>query len=700
MLGINPIVGRHFTADEDRANGPQVAMISESLWERSFGRDRSVIDSTLQLNERPYTIVGVVADAADFGVLQILTRAAYSRAFADRGTRVRVDVWVPLQPNPERSPRETHPMFVLGKLAPSATHAAGQEEMTSITADLERAYKDANDGRGAFVEPLREVVFGPVRPALLVLLGAVALVLLVASVNVANLLLARGAARAREIAVRLALGAGAIRLARQFLTETVVLSLAAAAAGVGLAFLGLRTLVALAPPDVPRLNAVALDLRVLAVTVGVAVAVGLIFGLFPLAQALRVDPLAAFRGEGGRHGTAGRGRSRVRAVLVVAELALAVVLLAGAGLLIKSFWRLQQVDAGFTPEGVLKAEYQLPVPRYPRDFKQWPNFKEVHAFNDALLRRAAALPGVDAVAISGMHPLAPGFTNSFVIVGREAEAKNWPEISTRSVTPGYFRTVGLKLHRGRLLSDSDTTSGTPVAVINEAAAQKFFQDRDPIGARIGFWGTARTIVGVVGNERFHGLAEAPPIAVYTPATQTPSHSGVLLIKASNPIALTAAARGAIREVDPALAVFAVEPLDETVARSVSQRRFTMLMLGIFAALALTLAAVGVHGVLSYGVLQRTREIGIRMALGARPASVLRLIVGQGVLLAAIGVALGLAGAVALTRVLTTLLFGVTPTDAPTLALVVMVLIGSAVFASYLPARRAMRVDPSVALRVE
>jgi putative ABC transport system permease protein len=287
-----------------------------------------------------------------------------------------------------------------------------------------------------------------------------------------------------------------------------------------------------------------------------------------------------------------------------------------------------------------------------------------------------------------------------VIVGREAEAKNWPEISTRSVTPGYFRTVGLKLHRGRLLSDSDTTSGTPVAVINEAAAQKFFQDRDPIGARIGFWGTARTIVGVVGNERFHGLAEAPPIAVYTPATQTPSHSGVLLIKASNPIALTAAARGAIREVDPALAVFAVEPLDETVARSVSQRRFTMLMLGIFAALALTLAAVGVHGVLSYGVLQRTREIGIRMALGARPASVLRLIVGQGVLLAAIGVALGLAGAVALTRVLTTLLFGVTPTDAPTLALVVMVLIGSAVFASYLPARRAMRVDPSVALRVE
>jgi putative ABC transport system permease protein len=700
MLGIHPIVGRHFTPEDDRANGPQVALISESLWERSLGRNPSVVDSTIRLNERPYTIVGVVADAADFGVLQILTRAAYSRSFADRGTRVRVDVWTPLQPNPQSSPRDTHPMFVLGKLAPTATHSAGQEEMTAITADLERAYKDANDGRGAFVEPLRDVVFGPVRPALLVLLGAVGLVLLVASVNVANLLLARGTARAREVAVRMALGAGAFRLARQFLTETVVLSLAAGAAGVGLAFVGLRTLVALAPSDVPRLNAVTLDLRVLAVTVGMCVAVGLIFGLVPVLQALRVDPLAAFRGEGGRHGTAGRGRSRVRSVLVVAELALAVVLLAGAGLLIKSFWRLQQVDAGFTPEGVLKAEYQLPVPRYPRDFKQWPNFKEVHAFNDALLRRAAALPGVDAVAISGMHPLDPGFTNSFVIVGREAEAKDWPEISTRSVTPGYFRTVGLKLHRGRLLSDSDTTSGTAVAVINEATAQKFFQNRDPIGAQIGFWGTARTIVGVVGNERFHGLAEAPPIAVYTPLTQTPAHSGVLLIKASNPAALTAAARSTIREIDPALAVFAVEPLNETLARSVSQRRFTMLILGIFAALALTLAAVGVHGVLSYGVLQRTREIGIRMALGARPGSVLRLIVGQGVVLAGIGVALGIAGALALTRVLTTLLFGVTPTDSSTLALVVLVLIGSAVLASYLPARRAMRVDPSVALRVE
>jgi putative ABC transport system permease protein len=415
---------------------------------------------------------------------------------------------------------------------------------------------------------------------------------------------------------------------------------------------------------------------------------------------LRVNVQGALKDDGGHGASAGRNRTRLRSTLVVVEFALAVTLVIGAGLLIKSFWRLQQVDAGFTPEGVLKAEYQLPVPRYPRDFNQWPDFKEVHAFNGALLQRAAALPGVDSVAIAGSHPLDPGFTNSFLIVGREAEAKDWPEISVRTVSPGYFRTVGLKLQRGRLLSDSDTTRGTAVAVINDAAAEKFFQNRDPIGAQIRFWGTPRTIVGVVGNERFHGLAEAPPIAVYAPLAQAPSHSGVLLVKAANPATLAGAARAAIREIDPALAVFAVEPLNETVARSVSQRRFTMLVLGIFAALALTLAAVGVHGVLSYGVLQRTREIGIRMALGARPASVLRLIVGQGVLLAAIGVALGVAGAVALTRVLTTLLFGVTPTDSSTLVLVVAVLIGAAVLASYLPARRAMRVDPSVALRVE
>ncbi|MGH9314291.1 MAG: ADOP family duplicated permease, partial [Vicinamibacterales bacterium] len=600
-------------------------------------------------------------------------------------------------------PRDTHPLFVLGRLAPSATHRSAQEEMTAITADLERAYREANDARGAFVEPMRDVVFGPVRPALLVLLGAVGLVLLVACVNVANLLLARGAGRRREIAVRMALGASGGRLARQFFTETVLLTLTAAAAGTALAFVALRSLLAIAPPGVPRLSAIALDLRVLAVTLGVSVAVGLAFGIFPVLQAWRVDPQATLRGESGRGGSGGRERSRLRGALVVAELALAVVLLAAAGLLIKSFWRLQQVDAGFTADHVLKAEYQLPSSRYPVDFRRWPDFKEIHAFSDALLRRTEALPGVDAIAIAGNHPLDPGFTNSFFVPGREAEARGWPEISVRRVTPGYFRTVGLTLVRGRLLRDGDTTTAAPVALINEAAARRFFPGTDPIGARIGFWGAQREIVGVVANEKFQGLDQAPPLATYVPLAQAPSANGagVLLIRAAgDPVALVSAVRGAIRDVDPGLAIFAVEPLADTLARSVAQRRFTMLLLGLFAVIALTLAAVGVHGVLSYGVAQRTREIGIRMALGARPASVLRLIVGQGVLLAAVGVALGLAGAIALTRLLATLLLGVTPTDAATLTVVILVLAGTAVLASYLPARRAMRVDPSVALRAE
>jgi predicted permease len=375
MLGLTPIAGRHFTAEEDRPKGPRLALVSESLWQRSLGGDRGVIGSTIRLDELPYTIVGVVPDTADFGVLQILTGAVYSRAFADRGTRVRVDVWTPLQPDPEVSPRDSHPMFVIGRLAPSATVAAAQTEMATIMADLERTYRDANDGRGAFVEALPAVIFGPVRPALFVLLGAVGLVLLVACVNVANLLLARGAARRREIAVRMALGASGGRLARQFITETLVLTIAAAAAGAALAFVALRSLVAIAPPDVPRLAAVAVDLRVLGFTLAVSMAVGLGFGIFPVVQAWRVDPQAALRGEGGRQGSAGRERSRLRGALVVAELALAVVLLAGAGLLIKSFWRLQQVDAGFTADRVLKAEYQLPASRYPVDFRRWPDFK-------------------------------------------------------------------------------------------------------------------------------------------------------------------------------------------------------------------------------------------------------------------------------------------------------------------------------------
>ena len=700
MFGVRAIAGRLFTKDDDRAGGPSLVIVSESLWERSFGRDPAAIGATLSLDDKPHTIVGVVPDAADFGVLQVLLAAVYSRGFADRDDRSRVDVWVPLQADPAELPRQTHPIIVLARLAPGSSADSVQLELTGIAADLERTYPE-NDGRGVFVEPLGQVVFEPSRTALLVLLAAVATVLLVASVNVANLLLARGAARAREVAVRTALGASRWRLSRQFLVESLVIALAAAAVGVALAFAGLRGLLAMAPPEVPRLAHVTIDMRVLVVTLAVSVLVGLAFGMIPAAQARRLDLQNTLRDEGGSRASPGQGRRRLLAGLVVAELALAVLLSAAAGLLIRSFWRLQQVRPGFTATGVLKAEYQLPASRYPVDFSRWPDFVEMHAFTRSLLERAARLPGVESAAVAGNHPLDPGFTNSFVVEGREAEARSWPEISVRRVTPGYFRTVGLSLLRGRLLHEADTTRAAPVLLVNEAAARRFFPGRDPLGARFAFWGASRTVVGVVANEKFHGLAEPSAIAVYVPLAQAPSATGaaVLLVRtSSDPRRLAPAVGHLIREIDPGLAVFGTEPLEQTVWRSVSRRRFVMLLLGLFAAVALLLASLGVHGVLSYGLSQRQQEIGVRLALGAAPAGVLRLVVGEGARLALAGLAVGLLAALALTRLLASLLFGVTATDPATLLGVAGLLLLVAIGATALPAWRAARTDPATVLR--
>lgn len=457
MLGIAPIAGRGFTAAEDTAHGPAVAMISDSLWTRSFGRD---VGSTIRLDERDRTIVGVMPDRADFGMLQILGAADYSRGYADRGDRATADVWLPLQPDVLALPRSTHPVLLLARLAPGASLEGAQGEVTSFMARLERSYPE-NRARGAYVEPLGSVVFGPVRPALLVLWTAVGLVLVVACANVASLLLARGRSRAREVAVRLAIGAGRWRLARQFLAEGLVMTMTAALLGLGLAAFGVRALITLAPPTVPRLEDVSIDLRALALTLAVALATGVVFTLVPLLQARRVAPQSTLRADRGQ-ASAGRARRRAQGVFVAVEMALAVVLVIGASLLARSFWAALQVDSGFRADGVLKAEYQLPDARYPTDFKRWPNWSEIHAFNARLLQRAAQLPGVDAVAIAGNHPLDPGFTNSFQVVGRETESRTWPELSIRRVTPGYFRVTGLRLLDGRLLRDSDTTSAAPV----------------------------------------------------------------------------------------------------------------------------------------------------------------------------------------------------------------------------------------------
>ncbi|HKJ18382.1 MAG TPA: ABC transporter permease [Xanthomonadales bacterium] len=704
MVGIRPIAGRWFNEEEDQPGAPEVVLISEGLWERLFSRDPSAIGQSLRLHDVPTEIIGVIPDDAEFGILQILGAAAYSRGFADRVGRVNIDVWLPLQPDPVVYTRHTHPIFTLGRLEDGATIEAAQQEMSAISNSLEETYRDSNDGRGANVEPLTDVVFGPVRPALYVLLSAVVLLLLVACVNVANLLLARGTARSRDVAMRAALGADSRRLAGQFLAEGVVLALAGGILGLIFATWGTQFLLSLAPHDVPRLDNVGINSRVLLASLGVTAIVGMAFGLVPVLQARRLDLNALLRAEGG--GSVGAGRTlagRIRSALVVAQLALAVMLVVGAGLLVKSFWNLTQVDAGFNTAGVLKAEYQLPASRYPVDFAVWPDFREMHDFNDELLLRVSAIPGVESAAIVGNSPVDQGFTNSFSVVGREADGNDWPEISVRRITPDYLNTVGLALNRGRGLEETDSTEAAPVALINQAAVDRFFPEGDAIGAEVNMWGSRRAIVGVIANEKIYGMDQAAPPAIYYPMAQAPSADGahaLLLKTAGDPVALVSSAKRAIEEIDPALAVFGVEPLADSVSRSVGQRRFTMLLLASFALLATVLATVGVHGVLSYTLAQRSREMGVRMALGATRESVFRLVLRQGMMLTIMGIVAGIAAAMALTRVLRSLLFGVSERDLMTLFVVVAVVLIASLVASYLPARRAARLQPVEALRYE
>jgi predicted permease len=700
MLGLAPLRGRTFTAEEDRPGGPAVALISEQLWERYFDRDPAVIGREIVVDDVPRVIVGVLPAGTDFGIRQVLGASAYGRGFAERGGQTRVDLWVPLQPDPVASPRQTHPILVVGRLAPGSGTSQAQQEMTAIMAELERSYPE-NDARGAFVEPLTRVVFGPVRPALLLLLGAVVLVLLVTCVNIANFLLARGAARRHEVTVRVALGAGAWRLARQFLAESLLLSLAGSVVGVALAYFLLDLLVALAPASIPRIDAVGIDARVLLGTMLVTGLVAMVFGLLPMLQAGRWAVGPALQDDPGRGATAGRRQARLRSALVTAELAMAVTLMVGAGLLINSLWRLRHVDPGFQAEHVLKAEYQLPASRYPQSRPEWPRWREVQRFADELRGRVSAIPGVTAVTIAGSHPLDPAFTSSITVVGREAEASDWPEPSIRRIDPGYLATLKVPLLAGRGLTESDDAEAVPVVLVNAAARMRFFGGGDPVGQRIRLWGAERTVIGVIANEKIHGLSKATPPSVYLPLTQAPAANGSLLVRSTqDPVALAAAVGALVGELDPALPLFGVEPLSATVSNSTGQERFTTVVLGLFAAVALVLAMTGVYGLLSYLVTRRTREIGIRMALGADAPAVRALVLGAGVRLAAYGLGLGVLGALATSKILTALLYGVTPGDPATLAEVAVLLGAVAVAASYLPARRAARVDPMSALRAD
>jgi len=699
LLGVQPIAGRPFTDAEYKTGAPSV-IISERLWNRQFQRDAAIVGHALTMDDRPFTVVGVAPESADLGILQWLAAADYGRGFADRDVRSRVDAWMPLALDPKALPRDTHPLLVLGRAAAGATAAQVQQETAAIMADLERAHPE-NKARGAHIEALTTVIVGPARPALRILLVAVLLVLVLAAVNVANLALVRGRGRLREAAVRSALGASVRRLVRQLVVEHVILGLCAAAVALTVAWATLRALVLLAPADVPRLAQATLDPWLLAGGLLVSALIGALVGCVPALQVMRVDLAAALGEDGGRSGTDSTRSLAARQLLVAIEIALAVMLAVGAGLMIRTLSRLDGVDPGFLPDGVLKAEFQLPESRYPRSFKTWPNFAEMHRFNEALIGEIRTLPGVQDVALAGNHPLDAGFTNSFTVIGREAEARHWPEIAVRRVTPRYFAALHVPLVRGRLIAESDAAAAPAVLLVNEAAAERFFPRQDPIGQRIGFWGTSRQVIGVVGNERFHGIAEAAPPAVYAPLDQTPSITGseVLLVRAAiDPVALAPAIRGRIAALDPALAIFGVEELRATLEESLGRRRFVMLLLTLFAGLAIGLASIGIHGVLSYDVAARRREFGIRLALGARPSDVMRDVLGRAARTTMLGLTAGTIGALAVTRLLTSLLFGVAPTDAWSFFGAALLLAAVAFAASLAPARQAISADPATTLR--
>ncbi len=697
-VGLRPLVGRTFTDDEDRPGAPRVVVISEELWERAFDRAPQAIGRTLRLNETEWEIVGIAPRGADFGTLQLLGAAAYMRGFADRGGRPRVDVWAPLRANPNAS-RDNHPIFVLGRLAPEATFASAQEEMTRITADLEREYPAANASRGAFVEPFGDVVFRDGRAAMFVLMATVGLVLLVACVNVANLLLARAANRTREVTVRTALGASTGRLVRQFAAEGALLVALGAALGTLFAFVSTDMLRSLAPATIPRASEIRLDGAALLATGAVSLVIAFVFGLLPTFHARRLNLASALQ-SGGRSAAGGRRQRVLRSTLVITELAMATTLTVGATLLIRSFWTLQNVDPGFQAAQVLKAEFQLPVTRYPQDYSRFPHWPERLRFVEEVTARLSAMPGIESVALATANPMDAGFTSSIRVVGREAEAGEWPEPSVRTVSAHYFGTMRVPVRAGRAFTAGDDAAAPPVIIINETSAARYFAGRDPLGARINLWGADRTVIGVVGNERIKGLAADAPPAVYLPLGQAPTPSAILVRTTGDAIAAAPLVRQVVREVDPQLVLFGIEPLAETIQGTMAQRRFTMLVLSAFAFAALVLATVGVHGVLSYTVAQRTREIGIRVALGADLTRVRRLVLGDGVRLAAAGVGLGIVGAAVLSRAMRSLLFGVNAHDPVTFGAVVVLLTLVALAACWFPARRAATVDPVIALRSE
>ncbi len=683
-LGAKPALGRTFLPEEDRPGATPAIVVSQAMWQRRLSGDPHAIGQTLTLNGRTFTIVGVMPP--DF-------------YFPNRN----IELWAAFTLNP---PTRRGPYFLSGlaRLKPGVKLEQAQAEMKLIARRIQQqsATANANSDSGGFtVLPLNEYLVGDVRKALLVLLGAVAFVLLIASVNVANLLLARAAAREKEIAVRAALGASRVRIVRQLLTESALLALLGGTAGLLLAVGGVKLLLALSPSSLPRLQEVSMDRRVFGFTLLVALLSGIIFGLAPALHGSRANLNESLK-DGSRGASESRSRSRLRQALIVAEFALALMLLIGAGLMIKSFVRLQRVNPGINAENVLTMQLTLPGARYNEGPK-------ITAFYQQLLDRVQALPGVQAAGISiSLPPDWLQLSENFSIEGQPpAPDSNLPVAELLFISHDYFRALGVPLRRGRYFTLVDKADAPRVAIINETMARRYFPNQDPIGKRIKQGGADRPqaswmeVVGVVGDVKYTGLDATAQATFYEPYLQNPSRGMYLVVRgATDPLNLASTIRHEVWALDKDLPVTRLKTMEQLLYESVAEPRFRTLLLGIFAAVALVLASVGIYGVMAYAVTQRTNEIGIRMALGAQSRDILGLVVGQGLKLALIGVALGLAGAFAVTRALSTLLYGVSTTDAATFAGLALLLVAVALLACYIPARRAAKVDPMLALRCE
>ncbi len=684
VFGASLQLGRAIVPEDDRLGGERVLVLSYALWQRQFGGDAGVLGRTIRLAGQSYTVIGVTA--AEF-----------------EPPRTSLEAFAPIHvfyPNAAVS-RGAHLLRAYARLRPGVSIAEAQSELRVIDRRLAEANPDENKGRDTVVLSLHERMVGKIRPALLVLLGAVGLVLLVACANFANLLLARIASRTQELTIRAALGAGRWRLISQVLVESMMIALLGGAAGLLLGTWGVDALLALKPEDLPRVDNIQLDARVLGFTFGLALLTGAVFGILPAWQATRVEVSGAL-GASGRRTTV--GRSHLRKALVVAELALALVLLVGAGLLGKAFWRLTNVAPGFNPEKLVTMRVELPEARY----RQVPLQTQ---FREQVLENMNALPGVQAAMISEIPLAGSALDHNFIIEGRPPlAAGEEPELYNRSVAGDYFQVMGIPLRQGRLLTRDDRADAPLVGVINERMARQHFRDQDPLGRRMRWARSEKvswiTIVGVVGNVRHFGLAQEEEPAIYTPYAQLDAvwkrWSEIVVRTQGTPDLQSVAAqlKQAVWKADPLIPVTKIRTMSEIMSVSLSERRFNAVLIGIFAGVALTLACVGLYGVIAYLVEQRTQEIGVRMALGAQRHHVLTLVLRHGLTLAAFGLAIGVCSALAAARLLTSLLHGIEPTDPGTFLTVVAVLLGVATAATYLPARRAAQLDPSVALRHE